>query len=308
MVCYHPLDIYVSATQFTKEGKPKRTFKKKGSYVDIPPEKVPCGQCIGCRLERSRQWAIRCVHEASLFDYNCFITLTYSPEHLPIDGSLDHDHFKNFMKRLRKAYSGFKMVEHKGKQLYPIRDYHCGEYGENFGRPHHHAILFNFDFLDKQILFKRGGFPCYVSKSLDDLWGYGQCVIAEVNFETAAYVARYVTKKITGKEADEHYKGKKPEYNTMSRAWGIGKKWLEKYQTDVYPQDYVLIKGKKIKPPKYYDRIFELTKPEEYGKLRNKRKKQAKNHLENNTPERLLVREEVQELKAKKLIRGYEVS
>ncbi|MEO5355656.1 MAG: hypothetical protein H7835_21005, partial [Magnetococcus sp. XQGC-1] len=94
------------------------------------------GQCVGCRLERSRQWAIRVMHEASQHEHNCFITLTYNDDNLPANGSLNYRHFQNFMKRLRKYYVEFT-----------VRFYMCGEYGENFARPHYHACIFAIMFM-----------------------------------------------------------------------------------------------------------------------------------------------------------------
>jgi len=120
---------------------------------------LPCGRCIGCRLERSRQWAVRMMHEASLHQDNCFITLTYDNEHLPKNASLVKRDFQLFMKRLRKAYPAVR-----------IRFFHCGEYGEQYGRPHYHAILFGFDFPDKYFLGKRNQFPVWRSASLERLW------------------------------------------------------------------------------------------------------------------------------------------
>ena len=121
MACYTPLKGYRS-TELTKNGKRKIVFNRNHGFADLPVT-VPCGQCIGCRLERSRQWAIRCTHEASLWEKNCFITLTYNDENLPKDGSLDVTHFQKFMKRLRKKHGA------------GIRFYHCGEYGDKFGFP-----------------------------------------------------------------------------------------------------------------------------------------------------------------------------
>jgi len=93
MACFHPLQAYQLDTgeiQFHDSGRGH-------------PLELPCGQCIGCRLERSRQWAIRCVHEASMHENNCFITLTYAPEYLPPDGGLIKSDFQKFIKRLRKS-------------------------------------------------------------------------------------------------------------------------------------------------------------------------------------------------------------
>jgi len=123
------------------EGKRAIVFNPKYGYPDMPVE-LPCRQCIGCRLEYSRQWAIRCLHEASLYDENCYITLTYDDQKLPesydIKNGLDLSHFQLFMKRLRKKYGA------------KIRFFHCGEYGEDRGRPHFHACIFNHDFQDKK--------------------------------------------------------------------------------------------------------------------------------------------------------------
>lgn len=284
MRCYHPVDAWRdSDSSVTK----LRFQYNPAKCRSISPElQVPCGQCVGCRLERSRQWAIRCVHEASLHDKNCFITLTYNNENLPKDESLHVRHFQLFMKRLRKEYG-------KG-----IRFYHCGEYGENFGRPHYHALLFGFDFSDK-ILFKQGrDYPIYTSKALSELWTYGYASIGSVTFESAAYVARYVMKKILGEDSTMHYSAydkesdtyylKKPEYTTMSRRPGIGRDWLKKYQSDVYPSDQVIMRGKSMRPPKFYD-----TQYPQIDEIKFERELNAKKHLDNNTPERLAVREAV---------------
>lgn len=179
------------------------------------------------------------------------------------------------MKRLRKEYP----ARHHGA----IRYYHCGEYGEKSERPHHHACLFNFDFQDKTLWSIRDGIRLYRSRSLEKLWPFGNSTIGDVTFESAAYVARYVCKKITGPSAENHYKGRLPEYGTMSRRPGLSRAWLEKYTDDVYPKDFIVIRGKKVKVPKYYDRCFELTNPDEYATLKESRKVNALQNPDNNT-------------------------
>lgn len=250
MSCYHPLRAFRAGVN--DNGRMRLVWKQSGTAgVEVF---LPCGQCVGCRLERSRQWAMRCVHEASMNDDNCFITLTYNDEYLPKDMSLDVREFQLFMKRLRKEFGA------------GIRFYHCGEYGENFGRPHYHAILFGFDFADKVFLMKRGEHILYESPSLTRLWGKGFASIGAVTFESAAYVARYVMKKVTGDAAEAHYQGRKPEYTTMSRGskklrtGGIGKGWIEKFKSDVYPSDECIVRGKSVKPPRYYDNWLEASK------------------------------------------------
>lgn len=101
MPCYHPIQGWKSRFP-NQKGKRPIVFKQN-SYADLDsPVTLACGRCIGCRLEYSRQWAVRCVHEASLYDDNCFITLTYDNENLPEGGTLVKKHFQDFMKRLRK--------------------------------------------------------------------------------------------------------------------------------------------------------------------------------------------------------------
>jgi len=307
MPCYHPIKGYRSRG-LSVNGKFYFTTSPKEGYVDFPMS-VPCGQCIGCRLERSRQWAIRCVHEAQQHEKNSFITLTFSDEYLNKYKTLNKKDFQLFMKRLRKHY--------KTK----IRYFHCGEYGEKFQRPHHHACLFGLDFPDKTLWSVREGVRLYRSERLEKIWNQGYCTIGEVTFESAAYVARYVTKKITGSAAADHYKTidketgevtmRIPEYNTMSRRPGIARAWIEKNHGDVYPDDYVLIrKNIKCKPPRYYDTVYDTitTTPDEskIKKIKTNRKIKANARKENSTPERLAVRETIKKNKLKKLLRSYE--
>lgn len=296
MTCYHPLTAFVSLNHKTDNGKKLITFSTPeglGQYEEI---RLPCGKCIGCRLERSRQWAIRSVHEALLHEENCFITLTYSDEFLHPSGSLKFHKkdFVDFMKRLRKKFGP------------GIRFLHCGEYGELWQRPHHHAIIFGLDFHDK--VFKgrnHSGNFLYTSPTLERLWPFGIVRVGACSFESVAYVARYVTKKITGDEAYAHYYGRDPEYITMSRRPGIGHDWLLK-NPEIYNYDEVVIRnGIHCKPPAYYDRIFDDIAPEFMEDIKEKRKVKVK--LKGvDSIERLSVKEEYKLLAAKKLIRNLE--
>lgn len=294
MTCYHPLTAYRSLNELTQNGKSVIRFKP-GPFLDWEEIKLPCGQCIGCRLERSRQWAVRSVHEALQYERNCFITLTYSDEYLHPSGSLKFHkkEFQDFMKRLRKKYGA------------GIRFIHCGEYGSKFQRPHHHAILFNFDFSDK-FFWQRTklGFSLFRSPELERLWPFGISTIGDCTFETVAYVARYVTKKVNGEEADAHYYGRDPEYITMSRRPGIGFNWL-KENYEIYNYDEVIIRDKiKCKPPAYYDRKFEEVAPEFMESVkRNRKLKALANPVD---PERLCKKEEYKLLAAARLKRNYE--
>lgn len=304
MRCFHPLKGWKSKKPGAS-GKRAIVFNHRDGYSDLPME-VPCGQCKGCRLERSRQWAVRCVHEASLYEHNCFVTLTLSDEHMPPGGTLDKSLFQQFIRRLRKeAYR---------RGMDKIRYYHCGEYGEIHGRPHYHACLFNFDFPDKIFWTRRKNHPVWRSQWLERLWPLGQSELGAVTFESAAYVARYIMKKITGPQAQGWYLDLDdatgevtkilPEYTTMSRRPGIGKPWLDKYMSEVYPSDSVVVRGREMKPPRFYDGHYELV--DAPGALEVARARRSKRRREDETPERLEVIEKVLEARLATFTRGLE--
>lgn len=242
MTCYFPLHAYRGKSK--DADKIAVTFRRSDSWRGVQLD-LPCGQCVGCRLERSRQWAVRCMHEASLYEENSFLTLTYDDAHLPSDGSLILSDFQKFMKRLRKEVSP-KLV----------RFFHCGEYGERFARPHYHALLFGYSSPDRKHFSERNGNKVYSSDSMSRLWAKGFSVEGDVTFESAAYVARYVMKKVTGDRAEQHYLGRKPEYITMSRRPGIGRGWYDKFKGDVFPLDRVVVRGSITRPPRFYDSLL----------------------------------------------------
>lgn len=226
-----------------ESGKRAIVFSPSAGFRDRPVV-LPCGQCVGCRLEKSRQWAVRCMHEASLHDRNCFLTLTFNGGALPVDMSLSKRHWQLFAKRMRRAMG-------------PFRFYMAGEYGELNARPHYHALCFGVDFPDRKF-HKRSasGADLFVSAQLAELWPYGFSYIGAVSFESAAYVARYVMKKVSGDRAVEHYAGREPEFSLMSRRPGIGRGWIERFKDDVYPSDEVIVRGRRCRPPRYYDDVI----------------------------------------------------
>lgn len=315
MVCFKPLQAISSPNRYSPGKKKVSIISSKANALDsyafnlcLDPSQeeltLPCGQCVGCRLARSKDWAMRCVHEASLYPDNCFITLTYNDDNLPPFGSLDKRHFQLFMKRLRFQYGS------------DIRFFHCGEYGDKFSRPHFHALLFNFDFEDKKHFRTVAGNKLYTSASLSRLWPFGFSTIGSATVQSAGYVARYCLKKITGDAADDHYKfvdedtglifTRSPEYTTMSRSPGIARGWIDLFKSDVFPHDYVVLEGKKHKVPRYYDKLFEIEYPSDYKKIKDTRLDKALKHSSDQTTDRLLVREAVQIDKLTRLKREFE--
>jgi hypothetical protein len=276
-------------------GARKFTMSSPRSGYDYQKQTVPCGQCVGCRLERSRQWAVRSMHEASLYSKNSFITLTYSDEYLPLGNSLDYTHFQNFMKRLRASAIGSDpVVTSDGITSYPIRFYMAGEYGSLNGRPHFHACIFNYDFPDKTLwMTSPSREKLYRSKILESLWPFGYSSIGDVNFKSAAYVARYIMKKITGSQSQDHYQGRTPEFNKMSLKPGIGAGWYDKYSADVFPHDYVIVNGKPCKPPRYYDKLYAVDTPFGWDDVQFERFLTSQKRLDDNTDARLKVKETI---------------
>jgi hypothetical protein len=300
MTCFNSLTGYLLLNEFTEEGKRKIIFKPN-ALNNRPYELIDlaCGQCIGCRIDNSKQWALRCVHEASLYDDNCFITLTYDDDNINQWGSLVKKDFQNFMKRLRKRYIGTYRKNSNGivEKISRIRYFHCGEYGEKLTRPHHHAILFNFCFRDLEFQKHDKGHNYYVSEELSQVWNKGIHVIGDVSMYSAAYIAKYCTKKVTGKKAQEHYKSinpytgevhsLEPEYITMSRRPGIGMEWFKKYSSDCYPKDFITEDGKKFKIPKFYDKLYEVENPMGFNRIKMNRRKEANKRLDERTLKRI---------------------
>ena len=327
MPCYKPL----TGVRDSSTGQLKQ-------HGDGEPIEVACGNCLGCRLDRSRMWSARITHEASLHELaggNCFITLTYDDKHLPQNWSLDKKHFQDFMKRLRKATPQ------------KIRYFHCGEYGNvcqhgidlenntcqfcNVGRPHYHAILFNRKFDDLVPFGHKGDHIHYTSTELDRIWGKGLVQVGTVTPESAGYVARYCLKKINGRDQDKHYRvidnetGEitylHPEYATMSRGGaceqcgkrscknapgGIGKRFLTKFKDDFYPSGETPILGstKVIKgTPRYYDSILQKENLELLEQIKHDRYLFRSDNHEEFSDDRLRQKQAVKEAQIKTLKR-----
>lgn len=284
MPCFHPIKGFKGINGGI-------AFDTKNGYADFPME-VPCGRCTGCRVTYSRQWAARCIHEAQTHDENCFVTLTYDDANLPPGGSLNPKHFTDFLKRLRRSIAPKK-----------ISFFHCGEYGDDYTRPHYHALLFGHWFPDSRPVpgKSKSGKTQFRSQELEKLWGMGHCTIGAVTYQSAAYCARYILKK----KSLDNYERLDPqtgeiitlvrEYATMSVNPAIGKRWFEKYASDAFPDDFVIVDGKKHQVPRYYDKLLKRKELTAHTTIKSKRKKQMYQPavLANSRPSRLAARETV---------------
>lgn len=255
---------------------------------------VPCSRCLGCRLERSRQWAVRGYCELQSCEQSSFITLTYSTENL-VWGverpTLVKQHLQQFMKDLRKKYTEKK-----------IRFFGCGEYGTLNKRPHYHLCLFGHDFSDKRHYSGKGSEALFTSLELDKIWGYGECKIGSVTFKSIAYIARYICDKKLGKEA-RYYEEQaiNPEFVRMSLKPGLGSDWYDKFKTDLFPHDYMVVNGKKCRIPRYFSEKFKKDSPAAYEVLVKKKRMEE---LEKNPEEfynlrRMRVKENIKKAQIK---------
>lgn len=294
MSCYVPLPAY----RLEDGGVVFHPRARHGGVLGAPLS-LPCGQCLGCRLDRAKAWSLRIMHEASLSRDNCFVTLTYDDAHLPPASSLRHLDFQLFMKRLRKRFSGRS-----------VRYYMCGEYGSINFRPHFHACLFNVSFSD-QCYFRRSDSAVgsdsaiYTSPSLAALWPLGHSSVCPLTLQTAGYTARYVISKVTGDAAASHYSGRTPEYNRMSLRPGIGYGWWRQFhQSDISPLDAVVdSSGRRSPVPAYYDKLFKRSGAD-LAEVKAQRELRALPHRADNVPSRLAVKAEVKRAQVRTLLRG----
>lgn len=296
MACFHPLEAWKPKVTNSYDDKsllflPHDTpspgnvliYKGKEYHEKV---KVPCGRCIGCRIDYSKQWAQRCMLEAKMHKYNYFVTLTYSPENIEkclnvfnrfdmdtgeflcVDSSytLVRKHLQKFMKDLRRHFKyHFNYVG--------IRFFASGEYGAENGRPHFHVILFNcpLDLLGDLKFYKTtfNGDTLFTSEILsNDIWKNGFAVIGEVTSESCAYTARYMLKKFKGAESDAFYasKGLEPEFSVMSRMPGIAREYYDILHDKIYTYDEIVLTNRKnepirCRPSRYYDRLFAEHEP-----------------------------------------------
>lgn len=251
-MCTCPNYMIPVATHVDRDLNEKPTYKFLGHHLfkkmiktlgdHYPFVQVPCGKCLECRIQYARVWADRCVLEAKKYKDNYFVTLTYDDFFLPNRNSLEPKDLQLFIKRLRKYYSN----KHPGIK---IRFLASGEYGDRSWRPHYHIILFNCPIDDLSYTFERKevvdidvctGKPIFgpyiktnlegnkkdmlFSKTIYELWHcQGNISVQQFNYDTAAYVSQYVTKKCKT-DYSKIYDELKiyPEFLRMSNRPGIG--------------------------------------------------------------------------------------
>lgn len=257
------------------------------SWSCLEDMEVPCGHCVQCRLDYSKNWASRCYFESLYHKHNYFVTLTYEDDHISLgkygNPTLVREHFTQFIKRLRMAME--RKFGHTG-----IRYFGCGEYGDQTMRPHLHIILFNCPIPDLSINFvddegqitqrkSRYGFM-YFSKFIKDLWPYGFITVEDANYNTEAYVSRYIMKKQKGQEGKEVYEkklGVLPPFLAMSLKPAIGSQYFEDNEKWLIDHPSIIVPRGDKEPlvsgiPRFYKHRILDRHPEVYDAMIEKAK------------------------------------
>lgn len=291
MPCFQPKQVWW-AEKPTANGNKGITFTA-GLSDGQPSFNIPCGQCTGCRIAHSSGWTTRLYQEAKRYIQSSFLTLTYSPEHEPATGSLCKRDLQLFMKRVRKHFPGVDM-----------RYFAVGEYGDISGRAHYHMILFGMAFVEDRRPHSKNsaGQQLFKSELLDKLWGKGHCLIGNVSAQSCGYVAQYAHKKVNGTQSDEAYRRVDPqtgetwllqkEFALMSRRPAIGFRYFQENHRSVYLRGSVIMNGRQVPIPKYFDRKLAEIDPLLMESIKTGRFEDAQERLPEQTPERLVVREE----------------
>lgn len=305
MSCYKPLIRIYSPENREISGQVyslarfSERMGKKLKYEDLMYEPkvmlIPCGQCIGCRIQQREDWTTRIELEAKQWpkEQVWFITLTYDDDHVPgiilntgeimrkvqyvwkpekkspeSVQTLLYTDVQKFLKRLRKAY--------KSK----LRFFCAGEYGEQTARPHYHMILYGWEPTDLKQLYKIHNNGYYTSEWMQKIWGNGQIQIAQAVPATYRYVAGYVTKKmyeIDGKKANAYYElGQQKPFACMSLKPGLGDAYYQKHKEEIWKQGYIqCTNGKRAQIPRYYEKMMEKENPERLWKIKQNRQRKA---------------------------------
>lgn len=349
MPCYHPKIRIVSTSEKPIKGKNGKYYRKgiieqpndlhrrleeikwnPGQHVDI----IPCKNCIGCRLEYSREWANRGYLESKMWEENWFVTVTYdnkylyTPEEMTTSDGItytnDNDEWKGCLvkKDLHRFIHNVRQKWQREFNHTGIRFMACGEYGETGERPHYHIIFYNMpipmeSLYETKVLNNNVYYKCHL---LDECWANkGFIEVSEATWNDIAYTARYITKKINGDQSEDIYAqyGQIKEYMVTSRNPGIGKPYFDEHYKEIYKNDEIVVKNTQgtitCKPPKYFDELYEEIDPEGFEKIKIQRRRRANNvaKVKDTTTSlyrlaQLEIEERSHEERSQKLIREFE--
>lgn len=276
MSCYHPFEAIDWTDKYSDFGEPRRIsftvpmdkraeLKRQGRLLSLP-----CRHCVGCRLDKSREWANRCLMELSYHDTGWFVTLTYDDEHLPRNPALDHDtgEILSFHASLVKSDLQ-KFIKRLRKNGQEIRYYAAGEYGTQTYRPHYHLIMFGLKLDDLESHGRNvQGDAYFTSQYISKYWPYGFNIVAPITWQTCAYTARYVMKKATHGFDKTFYDkaGIEPEFQTMSLKPAIGARYMYDHP-EIFDHAHFYVTtpdgGRKMYLPEYFKKKYAESHPHE---------------------------------------------
>lgn len=264
MSCTNPFTLYLNREAMHGE---KVKFPKNRSdeahllTLGYKSVEVPCGNCLACKYDYSKQWSLRNLKELEHSRSGYFITLTYSDSFLTFSekhniATLVPFELSDFIKK----YRTFQKSKYNNDN---IRFFACGEYGDHTFRPHYHVLLYNAVIPDLEFFTSSHGNSYYLSREMQRIWKHGNIIIGDITVESASYVAGYCTKKVEGYDSKLYQElDVQPEFLRMSRRPGIG--YLDNDTVlSLYEHDEIFGKnGVRMKPPRYYDKILEKLNPD----------------------------------------------
>lgn len=292
MACYRPVLCWLPDPALGEGNRP--VFRLPVNAGDYDELRIPCRKCEGCLLDIARDYSVRAAHEAQMHPHSCFVTLTYDPAHLPFRGDLSKAHYLAFV----------RAVKNEVRSVRP-RFLGVGEYGSRTGRAHYHVCVFGRDWFADAVPAGKSsaGFPCFESPRLTGLWGRGRVIMNFMGPEVAEYAARYSLKALRSGRAGVsmvdpvtgHPFTRAPEFLSASKQ--LGRSWLERFSSDVFPHDFVVMRsGRKAPVPRYYVRVLREWCEEDYQALMARRLERLAvepSRVANATLDRLAVRRHV---------------
>jgi len=290
MACHHPHNAYRRPGGQPVFGRPPTGVH--GSQYEFL--RIPCGRCIGCMETRAKHWALRCTLELHRHPTASFVTLTYDDEHVPVlpDGrqSLRKDHVSAWLKRVRSRL-GRSEAQLPRERRRRLRFFASGEYGDRFGRPHYHALLFGIDpAADRELVAKSWGIAVRDpdgSYSSGTVRSFGHVDVQKVTPKVISYVAGYCSKKLGWKRdaaecvdpsTGEVYRFQPPF--VLVSGGGFGGVGIGGHARDAYPaswRDSAFLGGARTSVPRYLHEGWKrVASAEEAAQLEAERKERAR--------------------------------
>lgn len=241
MKCIDPVICYTSHQDKKKHYRNFSVVRKYNPWrLQLQHQVFNCNKCLVCRKKKAYELAVRCVLHASLYQHNCFLTLTYDETKSTYHNRFEYPDIQKFKKKLRQHC----VRHHKGKK---IEIFNVHEYGKN-GKKHWHLLVFNHDFEDKILHTRKNNIPLYTSQTLSDLWTFGFNTVGDVSEGSAMYQAQYMEKDIKNGNLMSHKK-------SHSKHSGLGKPFFTRHYKQILSLGYIPVASRKVPLPRYFQKL-----------------------------------------------------